>query len=594
MSDKKTENRKQVKRLTAKSIIILAAVVIIVGFLVGAVIRKYTPSSHFVDLSRYSQSLFGDKTDYYGVKEGEASIFFENERIEETAIVENSFVYLDYDLINEYLSKELYLDKNEKVLIYAIPSRLYKAFEDESYCMAGDERVEYTHIIYFQRNGKYYISLDYLSEFENINYSFYTSPNRVVFKHRSGSYSYYDVTNECVLREHADIRSDGLRVLKPGETLWCLKQTDGSNGRFAKLMTKDGIVGYAQTKDLSEVYEKKYTYEKRNYAYAGRVDANTERVVLGWHMINTESQNSTFSDVVKKNTPMNVIVPTWLRVESEFGDVKSIGSIQYVEKAHAEGLKVWALIDNFDSMVNTLNFLSRTSSRTKIINEMIAEAKKLGVDGINIDFESLNSNIGPHFVEFVKEASIACRKENLILSVDILVPFSYNSYFRTETLGVFADYVAVMAYDEHYAGSETAGSVASIGFTDFAIELTKNKMDENRIIIGVPFFTRLWKEETKFMVTELSSQVMSMDAAQGLLDRNGIVPVWDSKTAQYYAEYGTDELKYKIWLENYASLNSKLSHISKSGIRGVAIWRLGMEQSQVWELFEKFASGKME
>ena len=159
-------------------------------------------------------------------------------------------------------------------------------------------------------------------------------------------------------------------------------------------------------------------------------------------------------------TGVNVISPTWFSVVSTEGNISSLASKEYVDKAHAKNLEVWGLIDNFNESVSTYDTLVQKSSRSHIIEMLISEAKRVGLDGINVDFETLTEEEAPHFIQFIRELSVACRKEQLVLSIDNPVP-SYTYFYNRKEQGVVADYVIIMGYDEHFAGSEEAGSVGS-------------------------------------------------------------------------------------------------------------------------------------
>jgi spore germination protein YaaH len=225
-----------------------------------------------------------------------------------------------------------------------------------------------------------------------------------------------------------------------------------------------------------------------------------------------------------------------------------------------------------------------------LINELIAEAIKYNLDGINIDFESLSVETGPHYIQFLRELSVKCRSNQIVLSSDTYVPASYSKFYDRQEQGAVLDYVIIMAYDEHHSKSEEAGSVASIGFLQKAIEDTLLQVPKDKLIMGIPFYARLWKEYTELGNPALASEAVSMTSAEKTLEGNNATKSWDQATGQYYAEYEKDGAKYKIWLEEEESIEAKMKLISEADLAGVASWRLGFEKPSIWNVIQKYVN----
>ena len=181
-------------------------------------------------------------------------------------------------------------------------------------------------------------------------------------------------------------------------------------------------------------------------------------------------------------------------------------------------MQVWGLVDNFGENIDSFQVLSSTTSRERLEKELVSVALSCGLDGINIDFESLPVEAGPHFIQFLRELSVSCRRNNLVLSVDNYVPAGYNRYYDYAEQGVLADYVIIMAYDEHYAGSAEAGSVSSISYVENAIKDTKEMVPAEKIVVALPFYTRLWKETTVDGVT-----ILGLERSPGMNDAAAIL-----------------------------------------------------------------------
>ena len=277
---------------------------------------------------------------------------------------------------------------------------------------------------------------------------------------------------------------------------------------------------------------------------------------------------------------LNVISPTWFYIQDTSGNLGDLSSADYVTQAHQKGYKVWGLVDNFTADVSTTETLSQLASRQNIIKHLVQTAANIGMDGINVDFESLSEDAGPHFLEFLRELSIECHKNNLVLSVDNPVPEDFTSHYDRAEQGKVVDYVIIMGYDEHYVGSEEAGSVASLPWVEKGIQDTIAEVPAQRVINAVPFYTRLWKTEAG----SLSSEAIGMDTAQEVVNTNNAQVYWDSDVSQNYGSFEKDGCTYQIWIEDSQSIAAKVQLVQKYNLAGVAAWKLGFENSSIWQV----------
>ena len=348
-------------------------------------------------------------------------------------------------------------------------------------------------------------------------------------------------------------------------------------------MTSDGIDGYVEKKNLGKPQNTELSYTgEYNEDYSSLT--RDHKINLAWHQVTSEEANAALGETIQNMTGVNVISPTWFSITANEGTISSLASADYVNEAHNRGMEVWGLIDNFNSDVSTLETLSTRSSREHIIQKLLEEAKRVGLDGINVDFEALTEEEAPHFIQFVRELSVVCRANNLVLSVDNPVP-QFTGFYNRKEQGIVADYVIIMGYDEHTTGSEEAGSVASLPFVKEGIEKTLQEVPKEKVINGIPFYTRLWTESNN---GTLSSEVMTMDQAIQYVQENGIEVYWEKETAQNYGELLTDSGTQKIWIEDEQSIEEKMKLIEQYGLAGVASWKLGFERADVWSVISQY------
>lgn len=563
------------KVVKIKLIITTIVICVVLTFLAIALVNKYTPSETMRPLD-----------DYYDVAPGEAVIILETDISEERALIRENGIYFSWELVTNLLNDEFYLDEEEQLLSYALPEELLRAEEGKNYYYRNDEVCPTDAPVYFKEGDRYYLSAEFVEMLSNMTFQFYENPNRVVVQYQWIDFLFYDAKEVAAVRFEPDIKSDILLYVPAGEKLYYIGGTGNSGSSFIKVMTRDGIFGYVQKKFLSDSY-----YDAMQSTYTEPVYTPTtlgEKVRLGWHLITVPKANDNLDRVLEKATTMNVISPTWYSLSDTDGNISSLADQEYVRKAHEKGLQVWALIDNFTPDVSTYDVLSSSAARATLIDTMMQEAERYGFDGWNIDFETLSSKTGPHYVQFLKELSIRCREKGLILSVDNHVPAPYNAFYDLGTQGKVVDYVIIMAYDEHYKGSETAGSVASIGFVKKAVNDTLASVPRERIVMGIPFYARLWYQKLVDGQKVLSSDALTMKGAQDALERNGVTPKWDEETGQNYAEYEIDGLLHQIWLEDEDSLTERLKVFSDADVAGIAAWQLGLETEEIWPLIETY------
>lgn len=280
---------------------------------------------------------------------------------------------------------------------------------------------------------------------------------------------------------------------------------------------------------------------------------------------------------------IDVLSPSWFIIENAQGKIKTRhGSVKYVRQAHNKGYQVWALItNNFDPQM-TSKLLDSPLARKRVIAQMEQLAKDYDLDGFNLDFENINPADKDKLTDFVQEISKALKPQGLIISIDVTIPSNsgyWSKCYDRKAIAEVVDYMMLMAYDEHGAGSEVSGSVASLPWVEDGIQKTLQEgVPEKKLILGMPLYMRLW-QETKGKV---KAKTLSMAQADKVIQEKGLVPVWLSKEGQYYFEYQEKNTHYRVWQENRRSLALKASLVNRYNLAGGAYWRSTLETEDVW------------
>lgn len=554
----------------------ILAIVLLLGIAGGiyiALAKKYTPNKERVSV-----------TELYPVADGEAHLMLWQNQYGKNATYRNNMAYLDWDTVRALLNTGFYYDEAEQVVSYVRPTEIVRIYVGDTGYYTNKVRTELTAPAVFAGGETLYFSMELLKDFSDMRYQTFTEPNRVLMQIGSKDVLFLSVKKQTALREQPDLKSRVIReVAAEAKVFYAEGEGNGENG-YLRVMTEDGIYGYMRKKDLTETFYETIVggYTEPEFTHLSQEGT----VVLGWHQVTNKTANANLEGLIKNNEQLTVISPTWFRLSTEEGTISSIADEAYVQKAKEHGLSVWGLFDNFEKTVSTYAVLSSTRIREHLIEEMVEQALKYHLDGINVDFENLSLETGPHFIQFLRELSVKCRTEGLVLSVDDYVPTDYAAYYDWRSQGKVVDYVVIMAYDEHYAGSPVAGSVASYGYLTDAVDDILTMVPKEQVIMAVPFYTRLWTETETEEGRKLSSMALGMQVAENELSRNKITPEWDKETRQYYAEYKTAAGLNRIWLEETDSLREKLLYIKNAELAGVAVWRLGLEKPDIWELFD--------
>ncbi len=562
-----------------KTVPILVALVLIV--VVGAALV----GSYLVERFSYSKERL-DLATHLDVEGQELAIVLQDDLLEEKALLRDGQCYFTLEQVGTMCSEVFYGDLQEQLLLHTDAVDTARAvFGEKAYENAlGVINTDY--VICFAEDQQIYVAADYAKLFSNFAYEVYDYHVQVY--NQWGEKTVCDAVKATAVREKGGIKSPILVDVAQGEPLEILEKMD----KWYKVKTKDSLIGYVEKKHLSE--ERTETeapvldYVMPEYT----TNQLLERVSLGWHSIGGTGGNNTLDTVTAGTTGMNVIAPTWMSMVDNEGNIRNFGTKEYVDKAHNKGLFVWGVLDNFnyanenDVSIDVHGVLSSTGRRQHLVQKVMEQAQLLGMDGINVDFEGLTASVSKHYIQFLRELSLECRRQGLVLSIDNYVPMDFNSFYRLDIQGQIADYVIIMGYDEHWHGSGDPGSVASINFVTEGLNRTLEEVPAYKVVNAIPFYTILWQTKG----AQITDEYVTMRKQDNLISAHNISPVWDEEACQNYAEWTEGDTGYRIWFEDKQSILAKLNVMISKNIAGLAVWRLGYEEQSIWSLLDTYTS----
>ncbi len=566
------------------------AVTVVLAVVLIAVIAWFTFGKQAVDKYSYSEER-ANLYEYFNLsREDEVAVVLQNDIIEEKALLLDGICYFDLDTVHKYFNERFYVDKTEELILYTTSTEVIRTATGTNVYSRSGKDIDGGHRLTLAKvSGEdtvYYISIDYIKEFTNLSYEFFSEPNRLQVYTQWPERSVADVAQDNAVRRLGGVKSPILCDVKAGDVVVVLEKME----TWCKVKTGDGFIGYIENRILenerTEVPEAVTEYIAPEYKSLTR----DHKIALGWHAVYGPTGNDQLEELVFVAKGMNVIAPTWFSLCDTAGNFQSFAQKSYVDRAHELGLEVWGVLDNFNyrlsdgKKVDSAKILSSTTVRAKLIDGLIEEALEYDLDGINVDLEEIGSSYAPDYVQFMREMSIACREAGLVLSVDIPVPFNFNSYYNIKELGVVSDYVIIMGYDQHGEGSKEAGSVASLDYVTSGLNNATKEIASNKVINALPFYTRLWKTTG----VDVESRAYGLTAVKGLVSDYGMTVVWDEETNQNYASVEKDGVKYEMWIEDTTSILAKVNVMKKYNLGGVAAWRLGYEKSDIWEIISAY------
>lgn len=578
-------------------LLIIVIIAVIAGFIFW---KRYGSSSEKADLNQY-----------YGlVNEDDIAVIVNNQVVRSTEDTEavppgkmfDGTPYVEYSVVRDRINKRIYWDSNENVLLYTLPNgNVTVEVGSKEYTEINETKSE-EYVILKTEGKTAYIALPFIQHYTNMTYSVYEQPDRAVITSEWGKVQTAKLKRDTEVRYQGGVKSPILTEVEKSDKVTVLEDEND----WQKVATNDGFIGYVKTSSLKDEKTETLSNEFEEPVYTNISENHT--INMAWHNVENEDANNYVLETIAGTKGLTTIAPTWFNLADTEGNISSIANSEYVNYAHQSKLEVWAVLRDFHGGINsydeTYQVLSYTSKRANVINQVIAAALQSGVDGINLDFELISNECGEHYIQFVRELSVKCRQNGLVFSVDNYVPQPYNEHYDLEEQGIMADYVIIMAYDEHTEGSYEAGSVSSYEYVKTGIEDALKKVPNTKLIVGIPFYTRLWLESPKTeeelaqdegteaanYPNKVTSSALGMDEAADMLQSVGAQAEWDDTAKQNYAQWETDEGVYKIWLEDSTSIEEKLKLIKQNKLAGVAEWKLGWENASVWDLILQYVN----
>ncbi len=565
-------------------LVIVGLILLVLLFIAGGkLIEKFTPSKEHLDL-----------TEYYGITEdSQVAITLNHSVLDNYATLIDGYVYLDYHFIHDTLNSTFYWDSNENILLYTTAKNVVSAVADATRYNVGKSSKEYSRPIVKATADSAWVDLEFAKTYSDFTYNYYDAPARLVINNKWDEITISTLKKDTEVRLKGGIKSPILSDAKKGDVLTILK----TDKKWTKVCTADGITGYVKSKVVKKTKTQTMVSEYEPEIFEHKTLDNP--ISLLWHPMGNQSGNSQISSILSETKGVTVMCPSWFKLKDNKGNLTSYASSDYVNYCHNHGVDVWGMVKNLDldSPDIDINYiLTRTSIRQNLVNQIIAQALQYNLDGINIDFEELSEEkIGDGYIQFLRELSIKCENNDIVLSTAVYTPASYNTVYKYGEQSDFVDYIAIMTYDQHWGQQSGEGSVAALNWVEECINNTINEgVPSEQILLGIPFYTRLWTltPTSDESATELTYQItrenLGLNSGKRWMENNIDEPVWLEDCGQWYGEIQKNGIIYRMWLEDNDSIEQKLQLVDKYSLAGVAFWSSALDNTSIWDTIIKY------
>lgn len=523
-----------------------------------------------------------EKTSYFT---GENPVLFEGKQ-EGNAIIDGDSVYVSLDFLKENIDDSIAFDEKSKSIIITTTNKVIQMPTESLTYFINEQPAELQFAPLVDEQGQLYVALDPIIQFYPVTYQVLEGTNTVLIEKDGDTIQNGVVTNEEVheeklrLRTDSTLRSPYVSAVTNGEKVSIEEEKED----YYFVRKEDGVAGFI-SKDLIEKQEKEtivVEYEKE----AVNAPIFEGPINLTWEAVYTKNPNTS---MIPEMSGVNVVSPTWFELKDEAGSIGNLASLEYTRWAKAKGYQVWGLFSNaFDPDLTHAAFKD-FETRQKMIRELLHYSKLYELNGINIDIENVREEDGPLVTQFVREATPYFHEAGLTVSMDItfLAEGNWSAFYERDKLAEIVDYLAIMAYDEHWGTSPKAGSVASLPWVETNLQKILEIVPNEKLILGIPLYTRLWEIKDS---GEVSSKSQSMAQIKEWLTTNNVTPTYDAATGQNYAElYVPDQATtYKVWLEDEQSLTARTNLAVKYDLAGVASWSRYFADQSAWTALQSF------
>ncbi|WP_114499065.1 glycosyl hydrolase family 18 protein [Fontibacillus phaseoli] len=519
-------------------------------------------------------------------------VFMKGELLEGTAIGEGDGLKLPLPIIQSVVDPNIRYEQDSQSVILTTPQKLVLLKTDNKTGKINNKRVT-LRFAPEEKNEVLYLPAHLLEELYGMEIHEDEASGAVIMMKPGEKLEHVSVRESSrkkditiPLREGNSIHSPILKDMNPGTKLRILETVDD----WYYVQLYNGYMGYVRQNDTVGG-ESRVVPELAPVLSPAKEKWQAKKINMTWEAV---YQVAPKPASIGKLPGVNVVSPTWFSLIDGSGNLKSKADPAYVKWAHGQGMQVWGLFSNSFEPELTTKALSTFENRMTTILQMLHYAKLYDLDGINIDYENVHTKDGPNLTQFMRELRPLAMEYGLVVSIDVTPKSNsemWSAFLDRRALSETVDYIVLMAYDEHWAASPVAGSVASLPWVRSSVTriLEEDDVSPDQLILGIPLYTRVWTETVEEGQTKVKSKAIGMKKAQEIIKEKKLTPKLSEETGQNYVEYKEDGALNRIWLEDAESLNRRVDLAQSLGLAGVGTWTRGFASEQAWDVLKEIS-----
>ena len=491
-------------------------------------------------------------------------------------INDKKVVYMSITDVKNYLDKYIYYDTQNKQVITTYGEKIGILSTDKNIININNSTLNILSGIEV-KNDEIYLPITQMATVYNMEMTYITDKNTLVMDSLEKELIKADVSSKVSVKYKNTVFSKTVDRVNKGSKVIVVEEKNG----WSKIRTNAGKIGYVKTSKIQNKY-----YVRQNLNDVKK--QSTAKINMVWDYFSeygkAANRSSTTIDGV------NVVSPSFFTVvKNGNGKInENVGNngLNYINWAKQNNYKVWAMVSNNANKDTTSTILNSYTLRTNMINTIVSLANKYNLDGINIDFENMNESDKSMFSRFIIELEPKLKEAGKTLSVDVTAPDGggdWSECYERDVIGNVADYIVFMAYDQNGAYSSKEGTTAGYNWVETNLNkfIKREEIPSNKIVLGMPFYTRLWKEENG----NITSKTVNMKNIDTVIPSD-VQRIWDDTLKQNYVEYTQDSAVYKMWIEDEMSIKEKVGLVRKYNLAGVASWEKDREKNTIWAVIK--------
>lgn len=481
-------------------------------------------------------------------------------------------IYLSITDVKNYLDKYVYYDTQNKQVITTYGEKIAILATEQNVININNSTLNTLSGIEVKDN-ELYLPISQMSNVYNMEMTYITDKNTLVMDSLDKELIKADISQKVAVKYKDTIFSKTVDKVNKGSKVIVVEEKNG----WSKIRTNAGKIGYVKTSKLQNKY-----YVRQNLNDVKK--QSTAKINMVWDYFSEYGKAANRSGTTIDG--VNVVSPSFFTVvKNGNGKInENVGNngLNYINWAKQNNYKVWAMVSNNANKDTTSTILNSYTLRTNMINTIVSLANKYNLDGINIDFENMNESDKSMFSRFIIELEPKLKEAGKTLSVDVTAPDGggdWSECYERDVIGNVADYIVFMAYDQNGAYSSKEGTTAGYNWVETNLNkfIKREEIPSNKIVLGMPFYTRLWKEENG----NITSKTVNMKNIDTVIPSD-IQRTWDDTLKQNYVEYTQDSAVYKMWIEDEMSIKEKVGLVRKYNLAGVASWEKDREKNTIW------------